>query len=740
MNNYIVDCLKRLDNLELQEIENLLIGVYRNLDSTDDNDYNTCLSAICHIANLSIKDVMIQQLLHDCIIKSRIFLYDNLLEINDETYNPNYSIQDMVLKNIYTSGLTNTTLTRPQKEIFSAFQTSKRLIVSAPTSFGKTRIVREIIAHNEYKNIALIMPTVSLLSEQYQDIKNATDGYVISKSSKVEIDESKSYILILTPERMSAFLEENPDFKVDFFVMDEIYKVDYKLDDDRFRVFSDILYRLAKTDADFYLIGPYITDFSQKFRDKFDVKMLRYDTEIVQKDYYSLDFETERRTHLIEKSKIKIIKDKFKNLLRIVSEESIDGKFLIYRYQKQYVEDTANKFVKLWPVKEYNKELVNYLEDTVSSNWDLIPCLKRGIAFHHGAMPRHVQDLIVDEFNTKEPSGIDYLFCTTSLTEGINSAAKNVVLFDKKIGAGESLKTLDRKNIEGRAGRFMQHFIGRVFHLEQPEDGDLETSVEVEFFDNNDPAIESLIQLEDDDIDDDFSERYESHLKDIDMLNIPNQVLKENKFVNVDSQIELINHLRTLPSLEKYYFEEQIPSKEYLNNILTTIYNFLFTQNDIGRNFDGEVGQSILIGLTKYYVYFSPSFKVLLQSDTVQNARKKENARIRYVFDLMSKYFEFVWPKYLKSFQNIYNFVAKERSQKPIDVSMLIAKLEYGTTENHEIIMRDSGLPNEIVKKISHRFKGCENFEDVVIKANIIKPYLTDELRPIEMRVLNKYL
>lgn len=294
MNNYIVDCLKRLDNLELQEIENLLIGVYRNLDSTDDNDYNTCLSAICHIANLSIKDVMIQQLLHDCIIKSRIFLYDNLLEINDETYNPNYSIQDMVLKNIYTSGLTNTTLTRPQKEIFSAFQTSKRLIVSAPTSFGKTRIVREIIAHNEYKNIALIMPTVSLLSEQYQDIKNATDGYVISKSSKVEIDESKSYILILTPERMSAFLEENPDFKVDFFVMDEIYKVDYKLDDDRFRVFSDILYRLAKTDADFYLIGPYITDFSQKFRDKFDVKMLRYDTEIVQKDYYSLDFETER--------------------------------------------------------------------------------------------------------------------------------------------------------------------------------------------------------------------------------------------------------------------------------------------------------------------------------------------------------------------------------------------------------------------------------------------------------------
>ncbi len=501
-------------------IEDLLIDIYRLLDSKSSSDYNLCLSAICHVANTNHNDKMIQQLLHDCIIKSRIFLYDNLLIKNNSNYQPSISVQDIILQSFYTSNTTGTTLTKPQKEIFDTFQKHKRLIVSAPTSFGKTRIVREIISHNEYHNIALIMPTVSLLSEMYQDLRGSMEGYTLSKSSKVKIDPGKRYILVLTPERMSAFLEENPDVKIDFFVMDEIYKIDYKLADDRFRVFSDILYNLAKTTADFYLIGPYITDFSKRFRDKFVVQFKCYDLEVVQKDHYSLDNVNNKGQHNIENGTIKIIGDKFKNLLRLVSEESIDGKFLIYRYQKQYVEGTAIKFLETWPVKPHNEELTNYLSETISSDWDLISCIKRGVAFHHGAMPRHIQDLIVDEFNDTSRKGIDYLFCTTSLTEGINSAAKNVVLYDKKIGNGELLKTLDRKNIEGRAGRFMQHFIGRVFNLEVQDTDDSETIVEVEFLDKINPSIESIIQLELEDIPPHSKGTYDEYTKKLDSLDI----------------------------------------------------------------------------------------------------------------------------------------------------------------------------------------------------------------------------
>ncbi|EEG1321471.1 hypothetical protein GWR47_24405, partial [Salmonella enterica] len=165
-----LDKIKNSNGKEINLVEDFLIDIYRRLDHTE--NYNSCIKAICHIANLQLEDAMVQQLLHDCIIKSRIFLYDDMLGNSDIGYNPNISPQDIFLKSFYTSSVSETTLTKPQKEIFNEFQKSRRLIVSAPTSFGKTRIIREIISHNEYKMVVIIMPTVSLLSEAYNDFKH----------------------------------------------------------------------------------------------------------------------------------------------------------------------------------------------------------------------------------------------------------------------------------------------------------------------------------------------------------------------------------------------------------------------------------------------------------------------------------------------------------------------------------------------------------------------------------------
>ncbi|PIF21233.1 DEAD/DEAH box helicase [Candidatus Pantoea floridensis] len=463
----LYELFKDKGQLDFERIENALILIYRELDNSE--NYNLCVKLICFIADKKIKDKMIQQLLHDCIVKSRIFMYDDMLSRNEINYNPEVSPQDIFLRGFYTSSKSETTLTKPQKEIFNSFQKNKRLIVSAPTSFGKTRIIREIISHNTYKVIVIIMPTISLLSEAYHDFKNEFNTeYLVSKSSKIKISNEKKYILVLTPERMSVLIQDNPSLEIDFFVMDEVYKADYKLNDERFRVFADVLYRLTKNGADLYLIGPYINDFSKKFREKFHITMLKYDLEIVQKDYYEFDYINSRGIKEVEGVVLKIIGDKYKNLLRVTRKSNVDGKFLIYRYQKRYVEQLAEKFLEDLPLVPFNQELINYLEQNISKTWSLNDCLKKGVAFHHGAMPRHIQDLIIDEFNSSE-GDLKYLFCTTSLTEGVNSTAKNVILYDLKIGNGEPLANLDRRNIEGRAGRFMRHFLGRVFYFEKVE-------------------------------------------------------------------------------------------------------------------------------------------------------------------------------------------------------------------------------------------------------------------------------
>lgn len=731
--------LRGKDLLSIEELENLLINTYRLLDSEDENDYNLSLSVICHVADSKPQDKLILQLLHDCIIKSRIFLYDNLLETYLENYIPQISAQDSLARSFYTSKTTDTILTKPQKVIFDLFQKHRRLMVSAPTSFGKTRIIREIIKHNQYKNIALIMPTVSLLSEQYQELKENIKEYIISKSSKVKIDDSKKYILILTPERMNVFLEENPNFQVDFFVMDEIYKVDYKLEDDRFQVFSDILYQLAKTQADFYLIGPYITSFSEKFCEKFNVTKKIFNIEIVQKDYYCLDNISEKGTHNIERKKIKIISDKFDNLKRLLAEESIHGKFLIYRYRKDLVEERAEALTKEWPIRPYNEELIEYLKENVSNGWSLLDCIKRGIAFHHGAMPRHIQDLIVDEFNNPVETGIRFLFCTTSLTEGVNTSAKNVILYDSKIGKGDILKSLDRKNIEGRAGRFMKHFVGRVFYLDKIAENEAETNVEIEVLDNENPSVETIIQTNDEDLLGSNKQKKESLINQLSKQAIPFELIKKNKFVNIEGQVKLIQKLRN-ENLSIYFFSNNLPELETNRNILSLIYDYLFTDSNKGGHFNNDVGKSILIRLTNFYLYHKPSFKDLLESDTVKQYSNNENTKIRYVFDLISKYFEFIWPRYIKAFESLYNLVAKEKDEKEINLDMVIATLEYGTTETHEILLKDAGVPNEIIRKISSDFRVCENFESIQEIYNQKKLIITEKIHPIEMKILKKYI
>lgn len=78
-----IEKIKRKSDVSIDALEKLLIDVYRQLDSKIEQDYNQCLSAICHIANYNSSDRMVQQLLHDCIVKSRVFLYDNLLKKNN---------------------------------------------------------------------------------------------------------------------------------------------------------------------------------------------------------------------------------------------------------------------------------------------------------------------------------------------------------------------------------------------------------------------------------------------------------------------------------------------------------------------------------------------------------------------------------------------------------------------------------------------------------------------------------
>lgn len=63
--------------------------------------------------------------------------------------------------------------------------------------------------------------------------------------------------------------------------------------------------------------------------------------------------------------------------------------------------------------------------------WSLVQALENGIGIHHGKFPKYVQNEVLRLFNNGD---FDYLFCTSTIIEGVNTNAKNVVIINNSVG------------------------------------------------------------------------------------------------------------------------------------------------------------------------------------------------------------------------------------------------------------------------------------------------------------------
>ena len=97
-----------------------------------------------------------------------------------------------------------------------------------------------------------------------------------------------------------------------------------------------------------------------------------------------------------------------------------------------------------------------------SAFWSLIQALESGIGIHHGKFPKYIQNEVLRLFNN---GVIDYLFCTSTIIEGVNTNAKNVVIINNSLG-NRTMTAFALKNKKGRAGRYYHHSMGRVFYTD----------------------------------------------------------------------------------------------------------------------------------------------------------------------------------------------------------------------------------------------------------------------------------
>ncbi|WAD52851.1 helicase-related protein [Klebsiella pneumoniae] len=93
------------------------------------------------------------------------------------------------------------------------------------------------------------------------------------------------------------------------------------------------------------------------------------------------------------------------------------------------------------------------------TGYELAEAIEYGVAFHFGNLPQAIRDLI--EYNFKI-GNIDYLFCTSTLLEGVNLPARSVFILTSKKGT-RYFEPVDFWNLAGRAGRLAIELAGDIF-------------------------------------------------------------------------------------------------------------------------------------------------------------------------------------------------------------------------------------------------------------------------------------
>jgi replicative superfamily II helicase len=402
--------------------------------------------------------------------KARL-LAEDLFALDLTVYSRTFCFDSVIYNSFAKSYLDENIFLHPEQiELTNLINENEALIISAPTSFGKTFCIFEYIARFQPQNIVLIVPTLALVDEYLKKIINRFYGFFrtykihtnISVISDYDFDR-KNNIFILTHDRVVQESLYGMLKRIDFLVIDEVYKLEKDISNDRVLILNLAYYYLSKISKKYVLLAPFIHDIEDK--DKLDKNPHFYKTMFspVVNEVITCDIINE--------------KDRTKEISRILSKINEDDKTLIYFPTVTGIYNYVKNKISSEPVlKIMDVEIVDFLKwakDEIHEEWYLVKALERGYLVHNGQLQIGTRLFQMDMYE----NGISYnkMLCTSTLLEGVNTTAKNIIITKpSRNGKNESVEkpftAFDFYNLVGRTGRLYKHFLGRAYYIKAPND------------------------------------------------------------------------------------------------------------------------------------------------------------------------------------------------------------------------------------------------------------------------------
>jgi len=390
---------------------------------------------------------------------------DDLFSLGLTVYSKKYSFDSIIYNSVSNSFLdSNISLYPEQVKLIAEINNSDALIISAPTSFGKTFCVFEYIARHKPQNVVLIVPTLALVDEYLKKIiSKYKESFKIYKKyinfdPETKIDYDAYNLFILTHDKVVENNSYNLIKNIDFLVIDEVYKLQKEENNDRVLILNLAYYYLSKMAKKYVLLAPFISDVED--RDKLNKvpKLFKTNFSPVVNELEIID--------------VKDKDEKQKYVNQILSQHTKE-KTLIYFPTVVEIPNFVNEnIVKNFPkinIKDKNiLSFIKWVKDEIHEDWYVVKAMERGFLIHNGQLLNNGFRMYQLDLYDKSKEFYN-LLCTSTILEGVNLSAKNIIItspsrFRNKFDA------FDFYNLVGRTGRLYQHYLGYAFYLKEKDD------------------------------------------------------------------------------------------------------------------------------------------------------------------------------------------------------------------------------------------------------------------------------
>jgi late competence protein required for DNA uptake (superfamily II DNA/RNA helicase) len=567
-----------------------------------------------------------------------------------------------------------------QAGVYARLLAGDNVILSAPTSFGKSLVIDAILASGKFDNVLVVVPTLALIDEIRRRLASRKTGHkVITHPTQPHGERN---VLVLTAERVLE-VEALPD--IDLFVLDEFYKLADP--DERGQILNQVFYDMRKRGTQYYLLGPNVASLGDAVPAALHEEFVRSDDTTVALRFHDVAINDDRKAALARLAM------------------SLECMTLVYCQSPDSAHRTARELLAadFAPDVPELASAAAWVADHFHPDWVLVEALRHGIGIHHGQLPRALGQFMVKAF---EDGRIRWLIATGTLIEGVNTHARHVVIYDNKRPGNKKMNEFSFRNISGRCGRMFHHFSGDVWLFGKRPSEQL-PQVDIPILSQGEETPTSLLQhLDDEDLTGRSRERLDPYEQ---QQELSAKTLRLNAGLPLEGQVDLARRIRNAPdNFHSALGFTQTPEYWQLETICELLWNaFGGLKSGYTRTYKQLARQLMNFSMQR-------SAKALIDEEIAKQPDASIDSLVKEVCSFVRSIAGYAFPVRLRALDRIQAEVFAKVGHRPGNYASYVARVEGLFLAPPLVALDEYGVPPELAQKLHAQLRPAGDLDDVL--------------------------